>query len=130
MNFRYNNYHCGCKYFYHGYKFLYWKQFNINLLTFTSHYLDSTIKTHILRIQHFLWIQSYLSTTTFLVDTKLLIDYNICGYKVTYRLQHFLWIQSYLSTTIATSIMDGNTIVYNTITWRQQCIILSQKQGI
>ena len=57
--------------------------------------LDSTIKTHILQIQHFL-----------------------------------LWTQSYLSTTIVTSIMDGNTAMYNTITRRQQCIILSQKQGI
>ena len=56
---------------------------------------DSTIKTHILQIQHFL-----------------------------------LWIQSYLSTTIVTSITDGNTAMYNTITRRQQCIILLQKQGI
>ena len=46
-------------------------------------------------------------------------------------IQHFLlWIQRYLSTTIATSITDGNTAMYNTITRRQQCIILSQKQGI
>ena len=55
---------------------------------------DSTIKTHILQIQHFL-----------------------------------LKIQSYLLTTIVTSITDGNTAMYNTITWRQQYIILSQKQG-
>ena len=33
----------------------------------------------------------------------------------------------FLTTAIVTSIMDGNTAMYNTITRQEQCIILSQR---
>ena len=97
-NFRYND-------FYYGYKFLYWLQFTINLTIFHFHMSDTTMKNQL------------LSSCFLSVHFK----HHCCRYNINdYRCSVLI------STARVTSITDGNTAMYNTITRQGWCNILSQ----